>query len=58
MRYAIGIDIGVTNIKSAIVSEGGEILLRDQSPTHADKPTWPESVKGYISKIERDRGES
>ncbi len=58
MRYAIGIDIGVTNIKSAIVSEVGEILLRDQSPTHAEKPDWPQSVKKYIARIEHDRSES
>jgi glucokinase len=57
MRYAIGIDIGVTNIKSVVITDVGEILSRDQAPTHAEKPDWPESVKAYIAKIERDRAE-
>src|SRR4051812_31525791 len=58
MRYAIGIDIGVTNIKSAIISESGEILSRDQSPTHSENPTWPDAVKQYLAKIERERAQS
>jgi len=56
MAYAIGIDIGVTNIKAVAVSEGGEILLQDQTPTNAEKPDWPARVKHFIGEIERQRG--
>src|SRR5688572_9837825 len=58
MRYAIGIDIGVTNVKCVVVSDAGEIVLRDQTPTHAEKSDWPEGVKKYIAAMERQRGEA
>jgi glucokinase len=58
MRYAIGIDIGVTNIKCVAISDVGEILLRDQAATHAEKADWPEGVKKYIAGIEEQRGEA
>jgi len=58
MRYAIGIDIGVTNVKCVVVSDAGEILLRDQTPTHAEKSDWPEGVKKYVARVEKERGEA
>jgi glucokinase len=58
MRYAIGIDIGVSYVKCAAVSDGGEIVLRDQTPTHAENSNWPEGVKKYIAAIEKQRGEA
>lgn len=58
MRYAIGIDIGVTNVKCVVVSDGGEILLRDQTATHSEKSDWPEGVKKYIAGVEKQRGEA
>jgi len=58
MRYAIGIDIGVTNVKCVVVSDGGEILLRDQTATQSEKSDWPEGVKKYLARIEKERGEA
>jgi glucokinase len=58
MRYAIGIDIGVTNVKCVAVSDVGEIVLRDQAATHAEKADWPEGVKKYVARIEKERGEA
>jgi len=58
MRYAIGIDIGVTNVKCVVINDGGEIVLRDQTATHAEKADWPEGVKKYVARIEKERGEA
>jgi len=58
MRYAIGIDIGVTNVKCVVVSDAGEIVLRDQTRTLSEKSDWPEGVKNYIAGIEKQRGEA
>ena len=58
MRYAIGIDIGVTNIKCVVISDAGEILLREQTPTQSEKSDWPEGVKKYLASIEKQRGEA
>ena len=35
MGYAIGIDLGGTNIKAAAVTEGGEVLARVTATTSA-----------------------
>ncbi len=56
MAYAIGIDIGVTNIKAVATSASGEILLQDQTPTHSERPDWPARVKSYIQQLEHQRG--
>src|SRR6266850_3948991 len=58
MRYAIGIDIGVTNVKCVVVSDAGEIVLRDQTRTLSEKSDWPEGVKKYVAGIEKQRGEA
>ena len=41
MRYAIGIDLGGTNIAAGIVDETYRLLGRDSVPTRASRP-WPE----------------
>jgi len=58
MPYAIGIDIGVTNVKCVAIGDGGDILLRDQRATGAERPDWPQSVKEYIAGIEVERGKA
>jgi len=58
MRYAIGVDLGGTNIKVAVVSEEGEILGRSTSETwDASAGSWAETIKQKIKEIENDRGE-
>ncbi len=52
---AIGIDIGGTQLRAAIVDDGGTILERDRRPTPADDPTSLVSViEELITRI-RDR---
>jgi glucokinase len=58
MSYAIGIDVGVTNIKSVCVTERGEVLSRNSAPTFSDQPDWPNRVKTHIEELQRERGEA
>lgn len=39
--YYLGIDLGGTNIKAALVTESGEIVKEASIPTAAGKPTAP-----------------
>ena len=50
--YAIGIDLGATNIKLAAVTRAGEIL-DDQ---HHSSDDWKRCIKNSIAKIEAARG--
>ena len=47
MRQYIGIDLGGTNIKGALVSETGEILKQRSAPTRAE--AGPEAVAKAIA---------
>jgi glucokinase len=55
MDYAIGVDLGGTNIKVAVVSEDGEIL--DRSICETADGSWAKTIKEQISKHEDDQGE-
>ena len=48
MRYAIGLDLGGTQIKAASVSESGEILDRVTGETRdrAAPGAWIETIRG------------
>src|SRR5215475_12285835 len=56
-EYAIGIDLGGTNIKVAVCSEDGEVLSQLSHET-ADAPTspWANTIKELIGKIESSQG--
>jgi glucokinase len=54
--YAIGIDVGVTNIKCAVVNPGGHILAQTTRATLADSSDWPEGIRDLIRKIESEHG--
>jgi glucokinase len=56
VRYAVGIDVGVTNIKSACIAEDGEVLSRGMTPTGADDPEWPGRVARLVERIAGERG--
>ena len=43
MRYAIGIDLGGTNIAAGLVNEKYEFMRKASQPTGADRP-WQEIV--------------
>ena len=55
MSYAIGVDLGGTNIKVAVVSPDGRILERSTCET--PKGRWAETIKQRIRKHEADQGE-
>ena len=56
MRYAIGLDIGVTNVKAVGVTPLGEVLFRRTFETHSESPDWPARVKTQLGEMERERG--
>jgi glucokinase len=56
MHYAIGLDIGVTNVKAAGVSPAGEMLFRQTLQTHAESPDWPARVKARLLELEQSQG--
>jgi glucokinase len=58
MRYAIGLDIGVTNVKAAGVLPGGEVLFRETFATHAESADWPARVKAHWEGLENRHGRS
>jgi glucokinase len=59
MRYAIGIDLGGTNIKIIAASEAGQILERSTCETQTDSPaSWVEAIRQRIKEIENARSES
>jgi len=58
MPYAIGVDLGGTNIKVAVVSEDGKILDQSTCETWDDSTvSWAETIKQKIKDIRNDRGE-
>lgn len=61
MEYAIGIDLGGTNIKLLAVSPQGEILKQEQSPTHdrqARDTQWAEKIAQMVENIEGELGKT
>ena len=54
--YALGIDIGVTNVKLAGASAAGAVLFREQFETRADSPDWPARVKARVGEVESRAG--
>jgi glucokinase len=56
MDYAIGIDVGVTNVKAVVVTPGGEVLARQSFETHPARSDWPWGVKLRLEEMESARG--
>ena len=52
MKTYIGIDLGGTNIKGAVVNEQGEIIRQSACPTHAEQGV--EAVTATIADMIRD----
>ncbi len=54
MNYAIGLDIGGTNIKALAVTPGGRVLAHTVVPTgDTGQRGWPSNVRRAIDKITR-----
>jgi glucokinase len=56
MRYAIGLDIGVTNVKAIGARAAGEILFRGSFATESSSPEWPARVKLNLAELEKQHG--
>lgn len=54
--YAIGIDVGGTNIKTIAVSVAGELLSQSQQPTAENEASWAERIRSEIESVERQQG--
>jgi len=53
MDYAIGIDLGGTNIKAVAVSAAGEVLAQSEAETGGDeRSAWAGLVRGQIAALE------
>ncbi|MEP6913688.1 MAG: ROK family protein [bacterium] len=58
MSYAIGVDLGGTNIKIAVVSHDGEVLEYSTCETADDAAgSWAETIKQKIGGVRNQRGE-
>jgi glucokinase len=55
-RYAIGCDIGVTNVKTVCVAPDGAVLSRQMIETNAASPDWPAGVKRHVERLEAEHG--
>jgi len=59
MTYAIGVDLGGTNIKLAVVSEDGQILQQASCETADDASgLWADTIKRKIKVLEDEQGEA
>ncbi len=50
MKIAIGIDIGGTNTKFVLVSEGGDVLSSQKRPTHSPSKESTDKIDDYLVK--------
>ena len=55
-RYAIGCDVGVTNVKTVCVTAAGGVVARHMADTNADSPDWPAGVKRHLERLEAEHG--
>src|SRR5437867_9290673 len=56
MNYAIGVDLGSTNIKIVVVSNDGEVLEYSTYETADTEGSWPQTIKHRIEEIQTRRG--
>src|SRR4051812_11754262 len=56
VAYAIGCDIGVTNVKWVCVARDGTVLAREMAETNAAASDWPEGVRAHVDRLERAHG--
>ena len=57
MDYAIGIDLGGTNIKAAAVGAAGELLAESEAETGGDeRSSWAGRVRERIAALEHEMG--
>ena len=54
--YAIGFDVGGTNIKTVAISTAGVRLFASVEPTEEDRIGWAERLRTLIARIEAEQG--
>lgn len=57
MPYAIGVDLGGTNIKMVAVTTGGQQLSQTQEPSEDNAAAWVERIKTQIARCVEEYGE-
>jgi len=55
MPYAIGVDVGGTNIKTAAVSQTGDLLYLAEQRTTDARADWASHIHGHIARIEAEQ---
>lgn len=55
MQYAIGIDLGGTNIKTVAVTKEGNLLAQATDLSADDRMIWAERIRGQINRIEAEQ---
>ncbi|MEZ0266323.1 MAG: ROK family protein [Phycisphaerae bacterium] len=53
---AIGLDVGVTNVKAAVVATDGGVVAREHFETRSESPDWPERVATGLAVLEQRFG--
>jgi len=56
MTYAIGIDLGGTNIKTVAATPAGKILARATAPTYEENSDWAASIRNLINVAASEQG--
>ena len=54
--YAIGRDVGGTNIKTIAVTADGDLRFQSQQPTAENERAWAERIRDVVRAIERKQG--
>ena len=54
--YAVGFDIGVTNVKTVCIAPSGEVLVRESFQTRGESPDWPARIAARLAEMERRHG--
>lgn len=54
--YAIGVDVGVTNVKAVCAARDGTVMTRTQIDTVSTSPDWPVRVTALVERLELAHG--
>jgi glucokinase len=57
MDYALGIDVGATNVKAVAMTPDGQTLRQDHFATRdGESAPWAEAVREYVRQVEAESG--
>jgi glucokinase len=55
-RYAVGVDLGATNVKLVVVTDRGEELRRAAGPTPEGRDAWTRHVRASLASLASELG--